>query len=136
MPTPPEPEPNRQVVVIDGDALQFERSITWECIPQNIEVFLHDSYFAELQSFPRRLTAEVQKDLVLKDAVDKIWGEFDRNNNGSLDKAETKAFLKKALKDLPPPNEYDEAKFEMTFRSMDKNQNGVIEKAEMATFLK
>lgn len=72
----------------------------------------------------------------MKDAVEKIWGEFDRNDNGSLDQAETKAFLKKALKDLPPPNEYDDAKFDVTFRSMDKNQNGVIEKAEMATFLK
>lgn len=47
-PTPPTPtEPNKQVVVIDGEALQFERSISWECMPQNLEVLLHDSYFME-----------------------------------------------------------------------------------------
>ena len=136
MPTPPAPEPNKQVVMIDGDALQFERSITWECMPQNIEVFLHDSYFAEAESFPRRITPEVQRELLLKDAVEKIWSEFDVNNNGSLDQVETKAFLKKALTDIPPPNEYDDSKFDITFRSIDKNRNGVIEKAEMVMFLK
>ena len=137
MPTPPAPvEPNKTVVVIDGDVLEFERSITWECMPQNIEVFLHDSYFAELETFSRRVTPEVQRELLLKDAVEKIWGEFDVNNNGSLDQVETKAFLKKALKDIPPPNEYDESKFDVTFRSIDKNRNGVIERAEMVIFLK
>ena len=92
-PTPPAPEPNTQVVVIDGEALQFERSITWECMPQNIEVLVHDSLFAENQSFARRLTPEVQRELLLKDAVEKIWGEFDVNNSGALDREETKGFL-------------------------------------------
>ena len=92
-PTPPAPEPDRQVVVIDGEALQFERSITWECMPQNLEVLVHDSYFAETQSFARRLTPEVQRELLLKDAVEKIWGEFDVNNSGALDREETKRFL-------------------------------------------
>ena len=44
--------------------------------------------------------------------------------------------MKKALADIPPPNEYDDSKFDMTFRSIDKNRNGVIEKAEMVMFLK
>ena len=45
--TPTPVEPNKQVVIIDGEALQFERSITWECMPQNLEVLLHDPFFVE-----------------------------------------------------------------------------------------
>lgn len=40
------------------------------------------------------------------------------------------------LADIPPPNDYDEAKFEDTFKAIDKNGNGLIEKNEMVFFVK
>ena len=53
-------EPEKQIVVIDGETLTFQHSISFECIPGNIEVLLHDTYFTDTQSFTRRLTPEIQ----------------------------------------------------------------------------
>lgn len=37
---------------------------------------------------------------------------------------------------MPPPNNYDESKFEETFLAIDKDGNGMIEKEEMVVFIK
>ena len=40
------------------------------------------------------------------------------------------------MENVPPPNNYDESKFEDTFAAMDKNNNGKISKKEMVMFVK
>ena len=45
-------------------------------------------------------------------------------------------FLREVLADIPPPNAFDESKFDATFDAIDKNHNGLIEKAEMVMFIK
>ena len=132
----PEPPKQQQVILIDGEALNYETSITWECFPSNLEVLIDDSIFTVNKTFTRRLTPEIERDRIYRDAVEKIWAQFDKDNSGYLDKPETKVFLKTVLENVPPPNNYDESKFDMTFQAIDKNRNGKIEREEMVLFIK
>ena len=86
-------------------------------------------------TFSRRLTPEVEQQRIYSQAVDKIWRQFDVDNSGALDKAETKRFLETVLADCPPPNNYEESRFEETFTLIDTNKNGLIEKGEMVAFI-
>lgn len=105
-------EPVKQVCVIDGEPLQYERSIIWECFPSNIEILFDDSYFQQEKTFARVLSGDVERERVVKEVVEKIWSDFDKDNSNQLDKDETRNFLKTVLADLPPPNNYDESKFD------------------------
>lgn len=82
------------------------------------------------------MTAEIERDRIYRDAVEKIWDQFDKDKTGKLDRAETKNFLRTVLENIPPPNHFDESKFDETFTVMDKNQNGMVEKNEMVVFIK
>ena len=62
--------------------------------------------------FPRQISPEDEKDRIYTDAVEKIWKEFDADHSGELDKDETRTLLKSILEDCPPPNDYDESRFE------------------------
>lgn len=135
--TPAAEQPrNQQVILIDGEALSYEKSIIWECFPENIEVLIDDSIFTHNKTFSYRMTAEIEKDRIYKDAIEKIWDQFDVDKTGALDRVETKSFLTTVLANVPPPNNYDESKFEDTFAAMDKNNNGKIERKEMVMFVK
>lgn len=122
--------------MIDGEALSYENSILWECFPGNLEILVDDSLFTANKTFSYRLTAEIERDRIYKQAVDSMWVLFDKDNSGSLDKPETKRFLQTVLENIPPPNNFDESKFEDTFHAMDKNGNGMVEKSEMVMFIK
>ena len=39
-------------------------------------------------------------DAVIAKCVDDIWAEYDKDNSGTLDKEETKLFVKKTLVDM------------------------------------
>ena len=40
--TPSKPERPEQVIMVDGEALNYKTSIIWECFPSNIEVLVDD----------------------------------------------------------------------------------------------
>ena len=82
------------------------------------------------------MSAEDEKDRIYTDAVEKIWKNFDDDHSGELDKEETRNFLKTVLENCPPPNNYDESKFEATFIEIDTNGDGMVDKQEMITFIK
>lgn len=134
--TPQAPERVEQVIVIDGEALNYRTSIIWECFPCNIEVLIDDSIFKTNGTFSRQISEEDEKERVYTDAVDKIWAQFDADHSGELDKDETRNFLKVVLENCPPPHNYDESKFEQTFIEIDEDGNGMIEKHEMVAFIK
>lgn len=113
-PTPADEKP-KQVIVIDGEPLQYSSSITYELLPGNIEVLFDDSQFFQRGIFSKRLSAASEQDRVVREIVDKIWKEFDVNDSGELDRDETRRFLQHTLGDMPPPNNYDESKFDETF---------------------
>lgn len=60
-----------------------------------------------------------------------FWPKYDKDNNGSLDKAEIKLFFI----DYLGSTDMDDAQFETAFKNFDTNGNGRIEKSEMANFL-
>ena len=55
-----------------------------------IEVLLDDSLFQQNDMFERQISPEIEKDRVYRDAVDKIWKQFDKDENGELSKEETR----------------------------------------------
>lgn len=51
--------PERQSCVIDGEVLEYDRSVSWEVFPSNIEVFVDTSaYFMAYKTFERVLDGE------------------------------------------------------------------------------
>lgn len=59
--------------------------------------------------------------------MDKIWADFDVNNNGSLDQKELKAFTKVFLaKIMHVADDLDDDAFEAIFKRFDTNGNGTI----------
>ena len=73
---------------------------------------------------------------VIKKCVEDIWKEYDKDNSGSLDKSETKKFVKNTLSEMNDNGEFSEADFEACFAEFDKDGSGTIEKDEMAVFIK
>jgi len=130
------PERPQQVIMIDGEALNYQNSVIWECFPANIEVLIDDALFKTNKTFPRSIAADDELNRLYTDAVDKVWFTFDSDNSGQLDKNETRTFLKVVLGNCPPPNNYDDTRFDETFLEMDANGNGMIEKDEMVAFIK
>ena len=75
-------------------------------------------------------------DAVIRKCVDDIWAEYDKDNSGSLDKEETKLFVKNTLSEMNDSGEFSEEDFEACFSEFDKDGSGTIEKDEMAIFIK
>ena len=68
----------------------------------------------------------------LRQAVDAVFGQFDKDNSGSLDEKETYNLICAAMKHLDPskaqPSQDDVKKF---IQAVDKDGNGKIEKKEL-----
>ena len=75
-------------------------------------------------------------DAVIRKCVDDIWDEYDTDRSGSLDKEETKLFVKNTLSEMNDSGDFSEADFDACFREFDKDNSGSIEKDEMAIFIK
>ena len=63
--------------------------------------------------------------------VNDIWGKYDVDNSGELDKDETRKFLTKILRDMNYREELDDEDFDELFSEFDEDGNGTIEKEEM-----
>lgn len=75
--TPAPKETPKQVIMIDGEPLTYEKTVIWECFPQNVEILIDDALFVSNKTFSRRLTPEVEQNRIYTEAVNKIWKEFD-----------------------------------------------------------
>ena len=82
----------------------------------------------------KRKTTDI--DVVIAKCVQEIWSEYDEDNSGSLDKEETRQFVKNTLCDMSDGKGLSDQEFEMCFQEFDKDGNGTIEKDEMAIFIK
>ena len=73
----------------------------------------------------------------LRQAVDAVFGQFDKDNSGALDEQETYALICAAMKHLDPskdqPSQDDVKKF---ISAVDKDGNGTIEKKELFTIFR
>ena len=75
-------------------------------------------------------------DAVIKKCVNDIWDEHDTNDDGILDKDETKEFVRATLEDMDEKNQFSEGDFTDCFKAFDKDGSGTIEKPEMVLFIK
>merc|ERR1719469_830824 len=55
-------------------------------------------------------------DTVIAKVVEDIWGTYDKDNSGALDKDETKQFVKDTLKEMADGDDNDEFNEEVLFR--------------------
>ena len=75
---------------------------------------------------------------VIEKCVDDIWGEYDVDNSGALDKCECKSFVLTTIKEFNPlfnDEAFSDDDFETTFRTFDADGNGTISKSEMVNFI-
>ena len=74
-----------------------------------------------------------------KDIIDKyvqqIWNEFDDDGNDSLDKDETKEFVKKMLHEVGESTDFSDDEFNRCFEEFDTDGNGTVDKNEMKEFI-
>lgn len=120
-----------QVVAVDGEELNYSGSISWECIPGNLEVIVNTkAYFIDSQTFKKGIDKESKEAAQIAAIVDKIWLTYDKDKNGELDREESKVFLQTVLSSAPG-YETQEGDFDTVFDSIDANGDGLLDKAEM-----
>ena len=68
--------------------------------------------------------------------VQDIWNEYDDDNSGSLDKEETREFIKSTLCDMGDGKGMNNEEFEQCFAEFDEDGSGTIEKNEMIAFIR
>jgi hypothetical protein len=74
---------------------------------------------------------------ILKSCIDEIWGEYDTDGSGVLEKPETRIFVNDILESLGVvQGSFSNNDFETCFRETDTDGNGVISKSEMRFFIK
>ena len=77
---------------------------------------------------------------VIDQVINKIWSQYDTDNNGYLDPDEVKQFAVATLEDMKSkhPNTKMPTDEEMVeaFKAYDKDGNGRIEKKEMEVYIK
>jgi Ca2+-binding EF-hand superfamily protein len=67
--------------------------------------------------------------------IDSIWGRYDTDNSGALDKLETLNFLNEFMQLKGKPTVTVD-QFNVFFKKFDENGDGQIEKGEMANFVR
>ena len=75
-------------------------------------------------------------DNVIGKCVDEIWSKYDDDNNGYLDKQETKRFVQDTLADMADGAGFNDDDFDQCFREFDKDGSDTIERGEMVQFIK
>ena len=80
------------------------------------------------------MTAKI--DEVIEKCVNDIWSQYDKDGNGTLDREETKLFVKKTLSEMDSNDDFSEEDFAICFNDFDKDGNGTIDKHEMTLFIK
>ena len=73
-------------------------------------------------------------DAHIQQTVDGIWAEYDKDNSGALDKAETLALLSQAMNDMEgvEGTRTDDKEFNALWTAFGKKDTDTIEKDEMA----
>ena len=81
----------------------------------------------------------VDYEQILKDTIEEIWSQYDKNGDGHLDRSEMRAFVEKTFQEagmeMKQGNISDE-EFNKIFNKVDSDESGTIEKDEMALLIK
>ena len=72
----------------------------------------------------------------LKDAVDAVFQQFDKDNSGTLDSAEVRSLVNAALKQMNANRSATEKEVDALIANVDKNGDGKIGKVELYEIFK
>ena len=79
-------------------------------------------------------------DMVIAKCVDDIWNVYDEDESGSLDREETKRFVKHTLGKQMDQGEFEilftPEMFDACFKEFDDDESGYIDRNEMIAFIK
>jgi Ca2+-binding EF-hand superfamily protein len=72
----------------------------------------------------------------VRDVIDVVWVQYDKDKTGFLDKKETKDFIKGILKELGESFKFSDKEFESNFKAYDKDGSDALSKEEITTLIK
>ena len=65
-----------------------------------------------------------------------MWGQYDVDGNGHLDKDEVKRLVQDSMREMGHRTELSDEEFEATFNEYDVDNSGKISKGEMAAYMR
>ena len=65
-----------------------------------------------------------------------MWGQYDVDGNGFLDKDEVKRLVTDSMKEMGHAVELSDDEFEATFNEYDVDNSGKISRGEMAAYMR
>ena len=71
--------------------------------------------------------------------VNSVWGKYDKDGSGQLDKEEAMAFVKDSLTQMGGGKstiEFSKADFDQFFKELDADGSGTVDKEEMFRFVR
>ena len=68
--------------------------------------------------------------------VDEIWDKWDKDQNGTLDKAEMRGFVEATMREANINKTVTDEEFNQIFQQFDIDSSQTIERDEMAVFVK
>ena len=68
--------------------------------------------------------------------VDKLWSQYDKNENGYLEKEEALEFIRNTITDVASDVAQDDEAIEQAFQEFDVDGNGRIAKPEMINYIR
>ena len=77
-----------------------------------------------------------QHEELIAKTVEAVWGQYDKDGNGFLDKEECFAFVKDSLREMGQEDNLTEEAYEAAFNEYDADKTGKISRGEMAAYLK
>lgn len=106
---------------------------------KNTEISYMESQLKEKDDMIKKLKKEISMNNESNDQtyalIDQIWGRYDTDNSGALDKLETLNFLNEFMQLKGKPTVTVD-QFNIFFKKFDVNGDGQIEKNEMASFVR
>ena len=74
-------------------------------------------------------------EIIIDNYVNEIWTVFDSDDNGTLDKEETRSFIRKMLEEVGENPEFSDEEFDKCFKEFDADGSSTISKQEMKDFI-
>lgn len=68
--------------------------------------------------------------------VNNVWGKYDKDGSGSLDKEEAMRFVQDSLGQMTGDHKFTPADYEQFFKDLDKDGSGDVDKEEMFRFVR
>lgn len=72
----------------------------------------------------------------IRDKIEEIWEQYDRDRSGSLDKEESRDFIRDLLDSMDLYGGYTDRYFDEIFQEFDADESGTVEKNEMLLLIK